>query len=81
MIEILIQKNDLRSNQGKHCGNVSDSSQTKFKGSGNRIRKLKVHAKYQRRKNNYVLIPEIRLAGKWLGELGFEIGREVIVSG
>lgn len=44
-------------------------------------RKLKIYAKYQsRRWGNGVCIPEIRLEGKWLDELGFKKGQTVIIE-
>lgn len=44
----------------------------------NRFRKLKIYQKYQARKwSKYTVVPEIRLEGKWLKELGFEIGKEI----
>ncbi|QMU66782.1 MAG: type I addiction module toxin, SymE family [Flavobacteriaceae bacterium] len=34
--------------------------------------------KYQSRDwKRYIIVPEIRLEGKWLKELGFEIGKEI----
>jgi toxic protein SymE len=44
-------------------------------------RKLKIYAKYQsRRWGGGVSIPEIRLEGKWLDELGFKKGQTVIIE-
>ncbi len=41
---------------------------------------LKVYSKYQRRKYGYARIPEIRLCGKWLKDLGFNIGDEITIE-
>lgn len=47
----------------------------------NRFRKLKIYKKFQPRKwSNYAAIPEIRLEGRWLKELGFEIGKEIEIK-
>ena len=44
------------------------------------FRKLKVYERYVPRPyNRHVILPEIRLAGKWLQELGFGIGQPVKV--
>lgn len=44
------------------------------------IRKLKIHSKYQARRRGDVQIPEIRLEGKWLDELGFKQGETVTIE-
>ena len=45
------------------------------------FRKLKIVSKGQRRTyGNYVHVPEIKLEGKWLEKLGFELGGEVMVK-
>ncbi len=44
------------------------------------FRKLKILSKSQRREYNYVTVPEIKLEGKWLEKLGFELGGEVMVK-
>ncbi|WP_237276426.1 SymE family type I addiction module toxin [Tenacibaculum ovolyticum] len=46
-----------------------------------KIRILKIYSKfrYRRWSNNYT-VPEIRLEGKWLEELGFKQGNEVIIE-
>jgi toxic protein SymE len=45
------------------------------------FRKLKILSKGQRRTyGNYVHVPEIKLEGKWLEKLGFELGGEVMVK-
>ncbi len=46
----------------------------------NLFRKLKIYQKYQPREWKYIAVPEIRLEGKWLRELGFEIGKEIKVE-
>ena len=44
-------------------------------------RKLKIYQKHQPRDwNKYAIVPEIRLAGKWLKALGFEIGKGIEVK-
>ncbi len=46
-----------------------------------RFRKLKIYQKYQPREwGSYAIVPEIRLQGKWLKELGFEIGKEITIT-
>jgi toxic protein SymE len=42
-------------------------------------RKLKIHCKFRRRAWDHTTVPEIRLEGKWLEELGFEQGKTVKV--
>ncbi|MDC6362689.1 MULTISPECIES: SymE family type I addiction module toxin [Flavobacteriaceae] len=42
-------------------------------------RKLKIHSKFRRRTWGNILVPEIRLEGHWLKELGFEEGKTVQV--
>ena len=39
-------------------------------------RKLKIHAKHRLRRWDSTVVPEIRLEGKWLSELGFEQGKQ-----
>ncbi|CAL2107967.1 toxic protein SymE [Tenacibaculum sp. 190524A02b] len=45
-----------------------------------RFRKLKVYQKFQSREWKSIVVPEIRLGGKWLHALGFEIGEEIEVK-
>lgn len=45
-----------------------------------KFRKLKIYQKHQSRVSKYIVIPEIRLTGKWLAELGFEIGKEIEIK-
>jgi len=45
-----------------------------------KVRKLKIHSKLKPRTNGYIHIPEIRLEGKWLKELGFNEGQEVRIQ-
>jgi len=46
-----------------------------------RFRKLKIYQKHQSRDwSRYVVVPEIRLEGKWLKELGFEVGKEIEIK-
>ncbi|WP_430411559.1 SymE family type I addiction module toxin [Kordia sp.] len=44
-----------------------------------KTRKLKIHSKFREREYDRIIIPEIRLAGKWLESLGFIGGNEVII--
>ncbi|MDC8003853.1 SymE family type I addiction module toxin [Aureisphaera galaxeae] len=46
----------------------------------NQHRKLKVYQKFRRREWDNLVVPEIRLEGIWLQELGFEIGMEIQVE-
>ncbi len=43
----------------------------------NRFRKLKIHSKFRNRRWDNTTIPEIRLEGKWLEEVGFKQGQNV----
>lgn len=43
-------------------------------------RKLKILPRFQQRKWNYTVVPGIKLEGKWLHNLGFEIGDEVMIK-
>jgi toxic protein SymE len=43
------------------------------------IRKLKVYGKFTNHSNNKSFVPEIRLSGKWLKELGFKQGQSIII--
>ncbi len=45
-----------------------------------RSRKLKIYQKHQPREWKYIPVPEIRLTGRWLKELGFEIGKDIDVK-
>ena len=45
-----------------------------------RFRRLKIHSKYQSRSWKSITVPEIRLEGKWLAELGFEEGEHVQIE-
>jgi len=44
------------------------------------FRKLKIYQKYRARTRTHTTVPEIRLEGIWLKELGFEIGKEIRVK-
>lgn len=44
------------------------------------FRKLKVHTKHQSRSWKNITVPEIRLEGKWLAELGFVAGKHVQIE-
>ena len=43
-------------------------------------RKLKIYKKFQLRERKYTPVPEIRLEGRWLKELGFEIGKNIEIK-
>lgn len=43
-------------------------------------RKLKVQPKYFSRAYSNVIFPEIRLAGKWLQDIGFVCGKKVVIN-
>ena len=45
-----------------------------------RFRKLKIHRKFQARNWSDVVVPEIRLEGIWLEELGFNVGEDVQIE-
>ncbi|MEM9078750.1 MAG: SymE family type I addiction module toxin [Bacteroidota bacterium] len=44
------------------------------------LRILKVYRKFQRRRWDHKVVPEIRLEGDWLKDLGFEIGETIEVQ-
>ncbi|WP_429773989.1 SymE family type I addiction module toxin [Agaribacillus aureus] len=44
------------------------------------FRKLKIYPKSQNRTYDSVTFPEIRLTGKWLKELGFREGQEILIE-
>ena len=46
----------------------------------NKFRSLKIYSKYQRRVCKDIIIPEIRLEGIWLKELGFQQGMRVRIE-
>jgi formylmethanofuran dehydrogenase subunit D len=47
----------------------------------NQSRQLRIHRKYSpRARHKYVPVPEIRLSGNWLHDLGFKEGKEVKVA-
>ncbi|MEM7485638.1 MAG: SymE family type I addiction module toxin [Bacteroidota bacterium] len=45
-----------------------------------KFRKLKIYQKFRSRTWDNTIVPEIRLEGNWLKELGFEIGKEIKVE-
>ena len=47
----------------------------------NKFRVLKIYSKFRYRRwgNNYT-VPEIRIEGKWLEQLGFEKGNEILIE-
>lgn len=44
------------------------------------FRSLKIQSKFQARRRHYVVVPKIRLEGKWLRELGFTEGDSVRIE-
>lgn len=44
------------------------------------FRKLKIHSKHRSRRWDYTTVPEIRLEGRWLAELGFKEGDKVQIK-
>ncbi len=46
----------------------------------NNSRKLKIYQKFRTRTWDNTVVPEIRLEGEWLKELGFEIGKEIEIK-
>lgn len=45
-----------------------------------KTRRLKIHTKFRTRTFDCTTIPEIRLEGKWLAELGFKQGQIVVIE-
>lgn len=45
-----------------------------------KFRRLRIHSKHRGSSWNTITVPEIRLEGKWLAELGFEVGQYVQVE-
>ncbi|SMP17501.1 SymE family type I addiction module toxin [Chryseobacterium profundimaris] len=43
-------------------------------------RKIKIHRRYQQSSHHLITVPEIRLRGKWLDELGFGEGKTVHIQ-
>jgi toxic protein SymE len=50
------------------------------KSSNKQKRQLKIYSKYLFRTGNDIIVPEIRLCGKWLREYGFHRGQTVIIN-
>lgn len=44
------------------------------------FRKLKIHSKHRPRRWDYTTVPEIRLEGRWLEQLGFKQGDQVQIK-
>ena len=42
-------------------------------------RKLKIQSKFREREYDRIIIPTIKLEGKWLENLGFTTGNEIII--
>lgn len=43
-------------------------------------RRLKIHSKFRSRRWDYTTVPEIRLEGRWLEEVGFKKGARVKIQ-
>ena len=44
-------------------------------------RKLKIYKKYFSRCNHrFIVLPEIRLSGRWLSDMGFKSGEDLLVQ-
>ncbi|MBL7882028.1 SymE family type I addiction module toxin [Chryseobacterium gambrini] len=43
-------------------------------------RKLKIYSRFQKSSNKLIIVPEIRLRGKWLDEIGFGEGKMVNIQ-
>lgn len=43
-------------------------------------RRLKIHTRYQTSTYKMIMVPEIRLTGKWLDKLGFKKGQMVNIE-
>lgn len=46
----------------------------------NSLRKLIIYRKHRTRRWDYTTVPEIRLEGKWLADLGFTEGSQVQIQ-
>jgi len=46
----------------------------------NLFRKLKIHSKFRTRRWDNTTVPEIRLEGRWLEEVGFKEGERVKIQ-
>ncbi len=46
----------------------------------NLLRKLKIHSKFRIRRWDNTTVPEIRLEGRWLEEVGFKEGERVKIQ-
>lgn len=44
------------------------------------VKVLKIYTKYFKRFGYYILLPEIRLSGKWLQNLGFLTGQKISIT-
>jgi toxic protein SymE len=45
-----------------------------------KYKKLRIYSKFRRKKWDHVYVPEIRLEGKWLNDLGFKSGKKVQIK-
>jgi toxic protein SymE len=46
----------------------------------NNIKRIKIQPKYISRTWDQIRVPEIRMCGKWLKEIGFDYNRHIIVE-
>jgi toxic protein SymE len=44
------------------------------------MKKIKIQPKHRKRTYDEIWIPEIKMEGKWLRELGFEIGDQIEIK-
>ena len=44
------------------------------------MRKIKIQPKHRKRTYDEIIIPEIKMEGKWLKDLGFEEGKYVSIN-
>lgn len=44
------------------------------------MKKIKIQPKYRKRTWDEIIVPEIKIEGKWLEESGFEYGKYVSVN-
>jgi len=44
------------------------------------MKKIKIQPKYRERTYDQIIVPEIKMEGKWLEKLGFKLGRHIQVE-
>jgi len=73
-----LEKQHLNKSQESISSNLLQSQENTANSKGKRI--LKILPKYFSRRWNEAVFPEIRLAGKWLQDIGFICGKKVNVK-